>query len=431
MQINRLQNKINYWIYDTNTKSSEILFSDTISTFFNEPPPTALTFINAKNDFIYFSERRSFKHLWKGSILKNKSHIQLTDGNFEVSEIAGYNSRTQTIYFLSNEKSPLESNLFSISLDGKNKRLLLADKGTHEVIFSANCQYFINYFSSNTIPLRIAVYNNSGQLIKVLIDNKELTQKIESIPLPTKEFFSFKSSDSLTLYGGILKPINFSMQKKYPVLFYVYGGPGVQIVKNLWNIQWYYYLTTHDLIVVSVDNRGTAGRGKLFESQLFHRIGTIEVADQLAAANYLSKFPYIDTSRINIFGWSYGGYLSAMCLLKGNGKFKNAIAIALPTDWLLCDAAYTERYMGLPSDNAEGYQNSSLLHHVSLLSGNLLLIHGTADDNVHLQHTLIWTEKLVQHNKQFEMLIYTDKNHRITVEILDIICFRMWYTFYY
>ncbi len=411
MQLNRKQNTAHYWLIDTRSLKTSRLFSDSIRTFFDEPDYPVLYFINSKNDFIYLSEQDGYKHIWKGGI--NKKHTKLTSGNYEVKTIIGYDKNANEIYYLSNELSPLETNLFSLNIDKLKKTLLTPLKGNHEVIFSADYKYFIDYYSSYSSPLQVDILNKKGQKIKSLVSNQKLLERIKEYQLPTRELFTFIAPDSTILYGSITRPFHFDSTKKYPVLFYVYGGPGVQMVDNSWNMPWYNYLALKGFIVVSVDNRGTAGRGKDFESIIQGRLGSIEVEDQLQIVNYLSKLPYVDTSRFNIMGWSYGGYLSAMCFFKGKGIFKNAVSIAPVTDWLLYDAAYTERYMGQPEKNMNGYTESSLLTHASSLPGKLMLIHGTADDNVHIQHTLLLAEKLVELNMPFDMHLYTDKNHRI------------------
>lgn len=411
MQLNRKQNIINYWLIDTRSLITSKLFTDSIGTFFNEPDYKALHFINVRNDFIYLSERDGYRHIWKGG--PNNQHICLTHGNYDVKTIIGYDNKTNDIFYLSNELSPIKCNLFSIHVDKPKKTLLTPFNGNQEVIFSTDYNYFINYYSSNNYPLQVDIFNKKGRKVKRLVSNEKLLERVKEYQLPIREFFTFVTVDSTILYGSITKPFHFDSTHKYPVLFYVYGGPGVQLVKDSWNIPWYNYLAMHGFIIVSVDNRGTAGRSKSFESALQKRLGTVEVMDLIQAVNYISKFSYIDTSRINILGWSYGGYLSAMSFFKGNGIFKNAVSVAPVTDWLLYDAAYTERYMGIPDENKSGYTESSLLTHARLVSGNLLLIHGTADDNVHIQHTLLLAEKLVQMNIPFDMHIYTDKNHSI------------------
>jgi dipeptidyl-peptidase 4 len=412
-RINRAQNKLELLLASAQDGSASVVYTEITEKYIDEPDENFITFINSKNDFLILSEKSGFKHIWYHSI-DGKIFKQLTKGNWEVKSFYGYDQKTNSIYYTSNEISPIQENVYSMSLDNNMIKRLSKSDGTNKPVFSSNFRYFINTHFSYTEVASELIYNSNGDLIKVITYNDDLQQKVIHDSIPIKEPFSFITDSGVTLYGWMIKPTGFDVSKKYPVLFYVYGGPGVQTVIDQYDIRWYNYLATKGYLIVSVDNRGSGGRGVDFRTTTFRNFGDIEVKDQVAAAKYITGLGYVDTSRIGIFGWSFGGYLSAMSLLKGEKVFKLAVSVAPPTDWHFYDAIYTERYMGLPDENVLGYLRSSLVQNVFLLSGKLLLIHGTADENVQVQNTLLFSEALVRANKQFEMQLYTDRNHKIT-----------------
>ena len=246
-------------------------------------------------------------------------------------------------------------------------------------------------------------------------DNEELNKKLGGLNLSDKEFFDFVTSEGVTLNGWMIKPANFDASKAYPVLMYVYGGPGSQTVTNAMggNYLWHQFMAQKGYIVVSVDNRGTGARGKAFRTQTYRQLGKYETMDQIEAARWLGELSYVDAARIGIWGWSYGGYMSSLCLSKGADVFKTAIAVAPVSNWRFYDNIYTERYMGLPQDNADGYDDNSPINHVAKMEGNFLLIHGTSDDNVHFQNSVEMVDALIEADKQFDFYIYPDRNHGI------------------
>ena len=411
VRVNRLQNQLLVHIINTTNFNITTIINYYSSYYIDELYD--LYFLK-DNSFIRLSEESGFTHIYHYNI--NGSLIrQITDGNWEVKELKGVDEENNTLYFISNEPSPLDKALYSIKLDGTDKHLLSPANGTSRAQFSKNYQYYIlNYSDANTPPL-ITLNSVREGVITILQDNKKLKSYIEQYNFIQKKFISFINSVGVKINGWIMMP-ELEPGKKYPVLFEIYSGPGSQMVLNSWggtDYIWYQYLCKKGYIIVCFDGRGTGGRGTEFKKANYKRLGSTEIDDQIEAVKYLYTLPYIDTNRIGIWGWSYGGYATLMCMLKGSEYFKTGIAVAPVTDWRFYDNIYTERFMQRPVDNPEGYEQGSVLNYVDQLKGNLLLIHGSADDNVHFQNTMELTSKLVDANKQFEMQIYPNKNHGI------------------
>jgi len=300
------------------------------------------------------------------------------------------------------------------AVDSKGKKTRLTDgKGTHNGNFSATYTYFVDNASSLETPNIITLRSNTGSAVRVLENNKALANEFKALNLPKKELFSFTTSENVNLNGWMLKPASFDATKKYPVLMIQYSGPNSQEVLDKWNIGWEYYLSTQNYVVACVDGRGTGARGAEFRKCTYQKLGILETKDQIETAKYLGKQSYIDKTRIGIWGWSYGGTMTLMCMSTGENIFKSGIAVAPVTDYRFYDTAYAERFMRRPQENFKGYDLSSALLRADKLQGNLLIVHGTADDNVHTQNTMIYIDKLVAADKQFEMQLYTDKNHSI------------------
>jgi len=317
---------------------------------------------------------------------------------------------------LSSNANPLVRNLYVVNLNGTTKKVLSVKNGSNRASFSNNFKYYINYFSDANTPSFVSLHRSDGQEIRVLEDNKELIKTISEFQISKKEFFSFKTSEDVQLNGWVIKPYDFDPKKKYPVLMYVYGGPGAQTVKNSWdgrNMFWYQLLAQKGCLIVSVDNRGTGARGADFQKCTYKELGKLETIDQIEAAKYLGTMPFVDKDRIGIWGWSYGGYMTSLCMTKGAEYFKLGIAVAPVTNWRYYDSIYTERYMQTPQENPSGYDDNSPINHVEKLKGKYLLIHGSADDNVHYQNSIEMVSALVAANKQFDLFIYPDKNHGI------------------
>jgi dipeptidyl-peptidase-4 len=302
-------------------------------------------------------------------------------------------------------------------MDGKGKKILTTEEGTYTINMSKDFKYYIANFSNTSSPLKVTLNESSGKLVKVLEDNQELKAKIENFSISPKEFFSFITVDGTSLNAYMIKPADFDESKNYPVLMYVYGGPGSRNVTNSWGGTrdfWHHHLASEGYIVVCVDNRGTGARGRDFKHLTYANLGKIETEDQIAGAKYLGTLPFVDKSRIGIWGWSYGGYMSSLALMVGNDVFKTAIAVAPVTTWRYYDTIYTERYLQTPQLNATGYDNYSPITHVNKLKGNLLLIHGTGDDNVHFQNAVDLVDALIKADKQFETMYYPNRNHGIS-----------------
>ena len=374
-----------------------------------------LTFLK-DNSFIWTSEKDGFNHIYvydKTGKLKN----QVTKGNWEVTAYYGLDEKTKTVFYQSVENGSTIRDVYRIGLDGKNKVKLSSQIGTNSATFSPNFQYFINTYSSTTQPTVYTLNNaKDGKQIQSIIDNKALAEKLIKYNLPVKEFFEITTEKGNKLNAWMIKPKDFDANKKYPVFMYQYSGPGSQQVDNKWNTAndyWFMMLSQQGYITVCVDGRGTGFKGAAFKKVTQKQLGKLEVEDQIDAANVIGNYTYVDKSRIGIFGWSYGGFMSSNCLFKGAEVFKMAIAVAPVTNWRFYDSIYTERYLQTPQENASGYDDNSPINFVSKLKGNFLLIHGSADDNVHVQNTMQMVEALVQANKQFEWAIYPDKNHGI------------------
>ena len=372
-----------------------------------------LTFLT-DNSFIWTSEKNGFNHIYHYNF-NGKIINQITKGNWEVTRYYGFNENKKTIYYQSVENGSTNRGVYSIGLDGNNKKLLSNKDGQNTAAFSKNLNYFINTFSSSEIPPIYSLFTGEGEMLKVIKDNVALKEKLSDYKMSPKEFSTINiNGNDLNMW--MIKPANFDASKQYPLFMYQYSGPGSQQVANRWNSAndyWYQHLAQQGYIVVCVDGRGTGFKGAAFKKITQNELGKYEVEDQIQAAKQLGELPYIDASRIGIWGWSYGGFMSSNALFKGNDVFKMAIAVAPVSSWRFYDTIYTERYMTTPQENASGYDDNSPINHVDKLKGDYLLIHGSADDNVHLQNTMRLVEALIQADKQFDWGVYPDDNHGI------------------
>ena len=411
-RLNRHQNHLELLSVDPSSGKSEIILEEK-DKYYIEIHDN-LTFYKDDSGFLWTSEKDGFNHIYLYQI-SGKERRQITKGNWEVTNFYGYDDKNKVLYFQSNEESPLERNIYRVNIWGKSKKKLSKKSGTNSASFNSNFSYFINTYSNANLPNAITLNNNTGEVIKKLKNSESLLGSLSEYELTSKEFFNFKTEQGIKLNGWMMKPYNFDESKKYPVLMYVYGGPGSQTVLDSWdrNYMWYQMLCQQGYIVVSIDNRGTGGRGAEFKKCTYKELGKLETIDQIEGAKYLANLGYTDENRIGIWGWSYGGYMSSLCLLKGNKYFKSAIAVAPVTNWRFYDTIYTERYMQTPQENPNGYDLNSPINHVDSLKGNFLLIHGSADDNVHVQNTYEMVDALIKSNKQFDLFIYPDKNHGI------------------
>ena len=410
--MNRHQNELDFILYNTTNSSSEILFSEKDKYYIDVHDNT--NFTDDGQSLIWTSEKSGFNHIYLVN-LKNGQAQQVTTGNWEVTKFHGINQENK-VFYTSNEEGVINKSLYCINLDGSAKAKLSKDLGTHSSTFSNGMKYYSNTYSTADTPPYISLHNHTGKEIRVLEDNADLSTKMEEFDLTKKEFFSFITTEDIELNGWMIKPSDFDPNKRYPVFMFLYGGPGSQQVVNSWgwfNYFWHQHLAQRGYIVACVDNRGTGGRGAEIKKMTYLQLGKYETIDQIEANRYLAKLPYVDKNRIGIQGWSYGGYMSSLAITKGANFFKTAIAVAPVTNWRYYDNIYTERYMRTPQENASGYDDNSPINHVDSLKGNYLIIHGTADDNVHVQNTYEMTSALVRANKQFDLFVYPDKNHGI------------------
>jgi dipeptidyl-peptidase-4 len=411
--LNRHQDNLDLLFVDGNTATAKVVLNEKDKAYVDVTDN--LTFLK-DNSFIWTSEKDGYNHIYlydKAGKLKN----QITKGPWEVTAYYGFDEKTKTVFYQSVENGSIVRDVYRIGLDGKNKVKLSSQIGTNNATFSPNFQYFINAYSSVSQPT-VHTLNNAkdGKLIQTIIDNKNLAEKVKKYDLPAKEFFELTTEKGHKLNAWMIKPKDFDTSKKYPVFMFQYSGPGSQQVANQWlnaNDYWFMMLSQQGYIVACVDGRGTGFKGAEFKKCTQKELGKYEVEDQIDAAKVIGNYAYVDKTRIGIFGWSYGGFMSSNCLFKGADVFKMAIAVAPVTNWRFYDSIYTERYMQTPQENASGYDDNSPINHVSKLKGKFLLIHGTADDNVHVQNTMQMVEALVQANKQFDWAIYPDKNHGI------------------
>ena len=364
------------------------------------------------------SERDGYNHLYlynlNGLLLR-----QIVKDKYVVQRVYGFDEQTGDAYFAANPNGPTDQQVMVAHANGKTE-VLSQKAGVNNAVFSSNFKYFINTWSDLNHPVQYTLCQNNGKVLKTLIDNQELLQKLSGYDLGTKELFSFTTSEGVQLNGWMVKPKDFNPAKKYPVIMYQYGGPGNQQVLNQWGIGMNgggaileQYLCQQGYLCVCVDNRGTGGRGAEFEKCTYLRLGELEARDQVETALWLGSQSYVDKDRIGIWGWSYGGWNTLMSMSEGRPVFKAGVAIAPPTCWRFYDSIYTERYMRTPNENKAGYDEVNPIARASQLNGALLLCHGLADDNVHYRNTAEYVEALVQVDKDFRQLVYTNRNHSI------------------
>jgi dipeptidyl-peptidase 4 len=412
-RLNRHQNHLEILIADAKTGKTNILYEEKNNYYIDITDD--LYFLEDGKHFIISSEIDGYNRIYLYKMDGNLSK-QLSPQNVEVEKFLGVNEKTNTAYYTSFEKHPAFINLYSVYIENLKITRLTEKDGSNVPRFSNQFEYFINTFSTANTPPVISIHKNDGSLIKVLEDNSALIDITKEYEFVEKEFFTFTTSENIELHGYMMKPNNFNPNEKYPLFMYVYGGPGSQTVTNRWDVNngvWFQMLVKMGFIVVSVDNRGTGGRGEEFKKLTYLQLGKYEAIDQIEAAKYLGSLDFIDENRIGIFGWSYGGYMSSLCLALGADIFKTAISVAPVTHWKFYDTIYTERYMRTPQENSEGYDSFSPLNHVDKIRGSLLLVHGAADDNVHYQNTMEMANSLIEADVKFDLMIYPNHNHSI------------------
>ena len=413
-RLNRLQNKLELLFADANTGASKVILTEEAKTYVEVSDD--LTFLKGNKGFIWSSEQDGYNHLYHYDF-SGKLVNQITKGNWDVTDFKGFDESTKTLYYVSTEISATDRDLYAVNLDGKTKRKMSTQKGTTSAEFSKSFKYYVSSFSHANAPTVNELHRSDGKLIKVLEDNKDLTNKLSTYDITKKEFFTFKTSEGVELNGWMMKPTNFDGAKKYPVFQFAYGGPGSNKCNNKWESSeyfWHQLLCQQGYIVVCVDNRGTEGRGREFKHSTYLQLGKLECMDQIEVAKHLGTQNYVDKARIGFMGWSFGGYLSSLLITKGADYFKANIAVAPVTNWRYYDNIYTERFMRTPQENANGYDDNSPVNFVKSIKGKLLLIHGTADDNVHFQNSMEMNAAMVKNNIPFEFMAYPNKNHGIS-----------------
>ena len=442
--LNRHQSRMDMYMANPRSTVCKLVLREESPTYINEATYQDIHFY--EGGFILQSQRNNYNHLYQYT-LNGVLQKQLTDGAYEVTSFYGRNEKTGDIYYQSNEPSPLRRAIYRQDKKGKKTRLT-PETGTSSATFSKNMQYFVHTHSSLSTPNVITIENVKGEVMKTLVDNKALAEKLNQPGMPSKEFFQFTTSNGDVLNGWMVKPssfvpasesqaclnsssersqssttelltLNSNPSTKLPVIMYQYSGPGSQEVLDSWRsgfyggLVWESFLAQQGYVVVCVDGRGTGSRGAEFKNCTYLELGLRESTDQVETAKYLATLPYVDANRIGIWGWSFGGYNTLMSMSTGEAVFKAGIAVAPPTDWRFYDSVYTERFMRTPQENGDNYDKTSAITRAKNLNGSLLLMHGMADDNVHVRNSMEYSEALVQADKQFDMHYYTNRNHSI------------------
>lgn len=409
MTLNRNQNVFNMYYANPKSGVSRLILREENDRYIDSDLLKTITFF--ENGFTCISEKDGYAHIYQYSPTGVQQR-QVTKGNWDVTRLIGVDPKTNTVYYESAEESPLRRAVYKV--DGKgNKTKLSTQAGTNSAEFSANFAYYVNRYSNAGTPVNITVYDAKGKALRVLQDNAPLKEKLRQYAYAKKEFITVKTASGVELNGWMVKPADFDPSKKYPLLMVQYSGPNSQQVLDQYGFDWEHYLAAKGVIVACVDGRGTGARGEDFRKCTYLKMGLLESQDQVEAAQALGRFPYIDENRMAVWGWSFGGYTTLMAMSRGNGTFKAGIAVAPPTDWKFYDTVYTERFMRTPQQNFEGYEATSPINLAKDLQGKLLLVHGTADDNVHFQNSMAYVNALIDAGKEYRMLVYPDRNHGI------------------
>ena len=388
--------------------SHKVIYDESSPKYVERPSLDIIDFIDGDRFLVQNETRTGWNHLYLYSV--KKGFVQaITEGEWQVTRVV--EKSKDRIYYMSTEQSPLRRDLYCVDYKGKNKQRLTELDGTYSISPSKGMKYYISNFSSATSARKVELRNGKGELIRTLVENKELDEKLKT--LPRKEFFTFTTERGDKLNAYIIKPTDFDPAKKYPVLLTQYSGPGSQSVADSFGMGWENVMVGNGYIVVCCDGRGTGYMGEAFKKCTYGNLGALEVEDQISFARHMASQPWVDAERIGIYGWSFGGFMALGCALKGDGLFKMAIAVAPVTSWRYYDTIYTEIYNDLPQDNPKGYDDNSPINFAERLSDrtNLLIMHGTADDNVHVQNTMEMCHALNRAGKQYDMMIYPDQNH--------------------
>jgi len=409
MTLNRNQN--NFVMYFVNPRSavSRLILNEKNEKYISGNLFASIKFIT--DQFVYLSEKSGYSHiyLYSNTGIQQK---QLTSGNYDVIDILAVDTEKKTVYYQSAEESPLKRTICKVDIQKGNKSKLSDKAGFNVAEFGTNGRYYINNWSDVATPPLITVNDATGKQLRILQNNNELKERLNRVKLSKKEFITVKGQDGTDLNAWMLKPVDFNASTKYPLVMIQYSGPDSQLVLDKFLIDWEHYLASQGFIVACVDGRGTGARGEEFRKGTYMNLGIKESDDQIEAAKYFASLNYIDQNRIGIWGWSYGGYNAIMSMSRSN-VFKAGVAIAPVTDWRFYDTVYAERFMRTPQQNDMGYNNGSPIKLASDLNGSLLLIHASADDNVHFQNSMEYADALIKANKQFDMFVFPDLNHSI------------------
>jgi dipeptidyl-peptidase-4 len=410
-RLNRKQNKMELLLADVTTGKTNLVVTDKSEAWIDVTDD--LYFLKNKNRFIWTSEKSGFRHIYlynfDGTELK-----QLTSGRWEVSKIVKLDNKNGWVFFEGKKESPLENHIYRVKLDGSKLEKISIEPGWHNAKLSKEFKYYLDFYSDIYTPPQVNLYKSDGKTIRVV--DASTISGLSDYKLNYPEFLSVKTTDGVELNASIIKPADFDPNRKYPVIVYGYGGPGSQRVTNSWQGDrglWHQMMAGKGFVIFSIDNRGTGGRGADFKHLAYEDISKWVVRDQIEGAKYLASLPYVDASRIGVWGWSGGGYLTCNLLTRGADYFKTGVAVAPVSDFKNYDTIWTERYMGLLGENSEGYENANVLKYAHLLKGKLMLVHGSGDDNVHMQNSIQLAEKLIELNIPVDLMIYPNKDHRI------------------
>ncbi len=412
-RLNRHQNRLDLLLADVRTGAARVIMADTDSAWVDAHEPR---WINGGKQFLFLSERDGYAQLYlfnrDGRLVR-----RVTPGGWDVLEVYAVDEKAKAIYFTGASDGPLGRPVLRVGLDGKGLTPISAEPGTHGIEFDPTHELYVDTYSRAGVPPVQTLRRSDGTLVRTIADNAKLAAKVNALGLNRPGFIKIPTPDGVELNAWIIKPTGFDPARRYPLLMIVYGGPGSQTVTDDWGgsgYLWHQMLAQDGCLIASVDNRGTGGRGVKFKKITYLHLGRYESADQVAAARYFASLPYVDATRIGIWGWSYGGYTASRTMFLGGGVFKAALAVAPVTDWRLYDTIYTERYMRTPAENPAGYDEASALPYADSLKGNFLVVHGTGDDNVHFQNTLQLVRRLEAANKQFDLRVYPNKTHSIS-----------------
>ena len=411
--LNRHQNRLELRLGDAGSGETRVILAEADAAWVDVQD--YLTWLDGGRRFVWASERDGYRHLYlfarDGTLVR-----QLTTGEWEVTSLDAVDEDAGKVFFTAASPSPRTRSVYGVSLGGGEPRMIVGGGGVHAAEFSPDAAFFIDRHSTMSTPTTTKLRSSDGSLVRELELNASLAALLDSASLSEPEFFELEAADGSPLHAYMIKPSDFDAARTYPLLLYVYGGPGSQTVIDRWGGTrhlWHQLLAQRGFIVASVDNRGTGGRGRDFTKQVYMRLGRMETEDQLAAASQLGALPYVDASRIGIWGWSYGGYMTLLSSFLSQGQISMGISVAPVTGWQLYDTIYTERFMRTPEENPEGYRDGSPITHAAKLEVPLLVVHGTGDDNVHFQNTVQLSQALEEANRQFSLRIYPNKAHAI------------------